>query len=117
MAQPETASLPQKAVLWPANGYDRHGEPQRGSAVEISVRWESSKVTTSGAKDEPTAKPITVFVDQDITEQSTMWLGELADLPAGTADLSDLFIVMSFRKVPDLKGRNYTRSVTLMRQV
>lgn len=117
MPSPEVASLKQTAVLWTLNGYDRHGEPQRGSATEISARWESAKTAAVGDKAEPIAKPITVYVDRDIEIGSTLWLGELADVPAGTADLTNLFIVTGFNKMPDIRGRVFTRSVTAMRQV
>jgi hypothetical protein len=112
----ENDFLQQYAVLWPLNGYDRHGDPIRGTAEEIRCRWEQDDSEALGAKEEPIGMPVTVFVNQEITIGSTLWLGRLTDTTPGTADLEDLFIVLSYAGIPDVKGRTFQRTVTAMRQ-
>lgn len=115
MPQPEHQNLKQDAVLWPNAGFDGNGNPIRGTAVPIKVRWEESDRLITGAQAEPEAKPITVFVDRVVARFSQIWLGKLSDLPNDSANYTNLFVVTGYEAIPDLKNRHVQRTVTLMR--
>jgi hypothetical protein len=102
-----------KAVLWAASGVDRYGEVTVASPVEIMVRWNETKQDPNQAKDEVTSVPVEVVVDRDVAIGSVMRFGPLADLPS-TPD--NLFRVVNYSSTPDLKGRHYFRTASLVRR-
>jgi hypothetical protein len=108
----EVSDLNQKAVLWANNGTDDYGDPKIGAPVEISVNWSWNE----DAQESPTGGPVaivgTVAVDRRIKLKSLLWLGRLAELPETKADLCQ---VIGYSEVPDVKGRNPRRSVTIAR--
>ena len=104
-------SLKQRAVLWAFSRRDRNGEPKVSAAVEIAARWEEDLSQSIQADGSPIAINATVDVDRDIAVGSIMWLGELADLPVGVS--TGLFEVMGFNKIPDYRGKNFSRSVQI----
>ena len=111
----ETDCRLQKAVLWEASTteYEDTGATRKvAAAVEIDVRWEDTHREGMDPDGNVVAIVSEVVVAQDIVVGSIMWLGSKADLedpPVG------LHKVMGFVKVPDIKGRNYRRVVSLMR--
>jgi len=114
MPQIETDLLNQKAVLWAFSGYDASGEPTVSAAVEVNVRWNDGR---SGGSD-PLLQSInvdaTAVVDREVAVGSVMWLGTLAaynsEDPAPT-----IMQVVGYKATPDVKGRNYRRTVTLVK--
>ena len=117
MPAPEIFHRHQKAVLWAFDHYDDDGQPVVSStAVEIDVRWEKTRREVVGPQGVPIATDATVAVDQDIAIGSLMWEGSINDIP-GTSEVpeSDLYQVINFQKVPDIKNRYIRRVVTLMR--
>ena len=115
MPSPEVANLKQKAVLWAASGRDNYGGRTMAAAVEIKVRWESTKTQGGGPKGKVAAKSVTVHTDQSVAVGSEMWLGELADL-VGTASPGDIHVVTAITSVPDIKGRKTKYTLTLDRR-
>ncbi len=115
MPQIETMELNQKAVLWANADQDSdYGEAQVSAADEIDVRWNDTQSGGTDAQGTKVTLSAEVIVDRDITVGSVMWLGTLAAYNAlGT--VPTLHHVVSFDKVPDLKGRNFHRSVSLSR--
>ena len=112
MAVLETTALHQKAVLYTANGFDDYGEPKVDAAVEIDVRWEIGKhegISPTGA---PIALDSTVVVDREIAIGSAIWLRALADLPS---PVTNLRTVIDYAEIPDIKGRQVYRTVSLMK--
>ena len=114
MPSPETSALRDYAVLWTNVGNDNYGEPVVGVIpVEIRCRWESGigeqLSPLTGALQETTTL---VWVDRDIPVDSIMWHGRLKDLPNPTSDLRE---VIEFDKIPDIKGRRFTRVVKLIK--
>jgi len=108
----ETFSLNQKAVLWPAGAFDSHGRRTRGDAVEVDCRWENTEDEAVDPQGNVVAVVATADLDRDVDVGSVMWLGNLLDLPDPPTDLKR---VVSFSKIPDVKGREYTRRVQLSR--
>lgn len=107
----EVSGLDQKAALWASrNISDSHGEPTVSAAVEINARWE--KRTFESIMDDATPVAITgvIHVDREIPEGSIMWLGELADVPDPPTKLVS---VVSYDEIPDVKSREYQRTVTV----
>lgn len=112
MVKIETHGLLQHAVYWPQAGFDKDGDPTWGDPVEIHVRWERSKRESLDADSSANAIATVVMVDREIEIGSRVWLGELADLPS---PLTNAFIVIDNETIPDLKVRNYQRTITVKR--
>lgn len=108
----ETSELNQKALLWVANGTNDQGEPKVDAKVEINVRWEEGRAQGVDDSGTPIAIDATVVVDRVIVVKSIMWLGSEEDLTTNPPT-SDLMQVLGNGKVPDIKGRNFRRTVTL----
>jgi len=110
----ETSALLQYAVLWELSShYDSNGLPVVSSPTEIRVRWEKGLVESIDNQAAPIAIPVTVFVDRVIAVDSTLRLGRLEDVPLVP---DKLFRVVEFKEIPDIKGRHFQRTVTLMRK-
>ena len=110
----ETACLKQKVVLWPFDRFDRDGEAVvSDTPVELSAKYETSISTQRAANQNPHAKPATVFVDRAVDLQGQIWLGKLEDLPD---PLTNLFEVTEYSAVGDIKGRETTHVIRLMRK-
>lgn len=106
----EIADLRQIAVLWMADTNlptDEFGTQRISSPVEIKVRWESGK-------GEGTARKVTAFVAQEITEGSVMWLGYLANLPAPPDKPKNLMQVTTYKEIPDVGNKLPRRFVELV---
>jgi len=118
----ETSSRLQKAVYWEASGVDNHGCPKLKAPIEVDVRWEQVARTVLHDDSFNLSNPgkmvaivAEVIVDRKMPQGSVLWLGELADLVGTGSSIQDLCEVCFYEEVPDLKGRNIRRSVTLMR--
>lgn len=104
----------QKAVLWPATGFDDYGKVSISTVtgVEIDVRWEDVQEETLDSNGNTVTTDARVVVDQDITVGSVMWQGALEDVASPPTNLKQ---VVSFGKIPDVKGRENRRVVRLIR--
>lgn len=105
-------NLRQKAVLWPIPGRDRYGQPELGTAQEISCRWEGQTSASISDQGSPHNRSVTVHTAIAVDLGSLMWLGRLVDLPTSDYE-EDLYEVVSFQKTPDIKGKHpkYTLSL------
>jgi hypothetical protein len=110
----ETSYLKQKAVLWAviAAGFDTDGRQTVSAAVEINVRWERTGRQILGPQGGTITEDSLVVVDRDIDEYSIMWLGKKVDLPSTLSNLREVII---FRSTPDLRGRRFRRTVSLIK--
>lgn len=109
MPRVERRILKEKAVLWERNGYDADGEPTVSAKREIPVRWEEKRTEMISDDGTPIAVDGTVFVDEDINTGSVLWKGKLKDTsPDPTENLME---VVARNLSPDMKGRNFKRSV------
>jgi len=110
-------ALKQYAVYWPFAGYDDDGDPEVGTAVEIKCRWEEGLREVTGSQEGPIGSSDTVFVDRDLTIDSFLWRGRLADLATPTPNRpANQRVIIDFNKTPDLKNRKYTRTVSLLKR-
>jgi hypothetical protein len=107
----EVSGLDQKAALWVSrNISDDHGEPTVSAGVEINVRWEKKTYEAITSDATPVAITGVIHVDRVIPEDSIMRLGTLASVPSPPDYLVQ---VVSYDEVPDVKGREYQRTVTV----
>ncbi len=106
----EVANMNQKAVLYAANGYDDYGEPKVAAAVEIDVRWLTGRRESIDAQGNTIALDSQAVVDRNIPIGSALWLGALADIPSPVTDLQT---VIDYQETPDIKARNFRRTITL----
>ena len=108
----ETSSLHQTAVLWELSSYDSKGEPTVSAPEEISVRWEYVSALILSDVDAPVPRNGEVWLDQAVTPGSILWKGCLEDLPDPA---TDLYEVIQYDEVPDVKGRFVERIATVRR--
>lgn len=118
MPPPETFCRHQKAVLWARTGTDDYGQPIVAAPVEIDVRWDGpTRREVLDAQGNTIAIDAEVSCIQTIKVGSVMWLGKLTDwYGTGSAGTEvGLMEVKLYREVPDIKGREIRRTVSLMR--
>ena len=109
----ETMSRRQKATLWAAGTESTSiGRKKVLPSVEISVRWEDKEQDALNAEGETIRVDSLVVVDRDVAVGSLMWLGEKADWTTSAGNLRE---VLSFSKVPNIKGTRFRRTVGLIR--
>jgi len=109
----ETMGRKQKATYWAAGTtYTDTGQLKITASIEISVRWEDKEQEALDGQGNTIRMDAVVVVDRDIGVGSLMWLGEKADWIAATGGLYE---VVSFSKVPNLKGTRFRRVVGLIR--
>lgn len=107
----EVSGLAQKAALWVSRDIaDDHGEPTVSAAIEINARWEKRTYEAITSDATPVAITGAIMVDRSIPEGSIMRLGELSSVPSPPDYLVQ---VVSCDEVPDVKGREYQRTVTV----
>lgn len=116
MPAQETTHRFQKAVLWTAvtTGVKSsdYGEHKVNAKIQILVRWEERRREAIDPNGNTIAVDIVAVVNQDIPVGSIMWLGDIDDVAIPPVDLKE---VVTFNKIPDIKGRNYRRTVGLIR--
>lgn len=106
------ALYPLKAVYWELGTLDMYGQPTLNTPVELSVRWEHGLAQEILPQTNPQSVDATVWVKQDVTVGSMMWIGALTDLPTPVTDVLE---IVEFQKIPDIKGRAYERAALLRR--
>ncbi len=103
----------QRAVLWEASGTsDDYGKPKVIAPVEVLVRWDDTVSGSLDAQGNKTRVDATVTVDRAVPVDSIMRKGALVDVPVPP---TGLYRVASYSEVPDVKGRNFRRTVSLVR--
>lgn len=109
----ESMSRRQNATLWAAGTESTStGRKKVLASVAIKVRWEDEEHDVLGAGGETIKAHTLVVVDRDIAIGSLMWLGKRANWTAAVGDLKE---VVSFSKVPNIKGTRFRRVVSLIR--
>lgn len=109
----ESTSRRQDATLWPAGTESTSISRKKVLAnIAIKVRWEDKKQDALDASGETIKVDALAVVDRDIAIGSLMWLGKRANWTAATGDLKE---VVSFSKIPNLKGTRFRRVVGLIR--
>lgn len=110
----ESDFLEQKALLWAASATEVNDKGQRkiSAAVEMDVRWENMQIEGPDGQGNIVSITAKVVVDRDIAIGSIMWLGTLETVASPPVDLKK---VVNFSSIPDIKGQNYRRTVSLTR--
>lgn len=108
----ETSSLTEKAVYWAASGHNRNGEIRLSDPVEIDVRWEEGQQRSMDAQGTPLNIDAMIYLDTVLTTESIVWRGELDDLPDSP---TNLYRVVFYEEVPDIKGVEVQRDAGLQR--
>lgn len=113
MPTPETAGLTMAAVVWMKSGYDNDGNPTVKAPVEICCRSEKTVTELTDNQTGKVSAQLTLFVDRRIPVGSEVWIGTLRSLPV---DPDPVYVVVDSREVPDIKGREVQRTLTLQRK-
>lgn len=108
----ETSGCLQDAVLWPFLKHDSNGEPVVSDPVEILVRWEHTVMQALNNESGSIVVTAAVMVDLAIAPGSIMRLGTLDSVPDPPNKLVE---VVDFVETPDVKARNFQRSVIVRR--
>lgn len=109
----ESMSLRQDATLWAAGTESTSiGRKKVLANTAIKVRWEESEQDALDVEGETIRVDALAVVDQDIAIGSLMWLGKRANWTVATGELKE---VVTFSKIPNLKGTRFRRTVGLIR--
>ena len=108
----ETSDLTQKAVLLGRTGRDMYGKVTTAAAKEIDVRWEVNEEQILESGNTVVATTANVVVNEEIEKGSILWLGLIIDFVTPYNDLHEVYLS---RNIPDIKGRNFRRTLKLIR--
>lgn len=116
MPQPESDLQFQKAVLWEPTGTDANGNPTYVDATysEINVRFTRRKQLSFSTQGAPLGIISELRVDQSIAIHSRIWLGKKQNLPSDLTTVQ-LYEVVDYSEVPDIKAEEFSRRVVLQR--
>ena len=117
MPRPETSHRPFRFLYFPPVGYGPYGNALRGTPVQMNARIEGSNVEMMGPNGTPMIVDKMLSVAVDVQLQGQVWEGEEEEwYGSGSAHLEgDLYEVVAFNSVPDVKGRISQRTVGLRR--
>ena len=109
----------QKAVLWPANGFNSQGKPVVSAAEEIDCRWDSGVVrdangaaSSSSSSREAVVGMHTVYPDQAVPLFSLLRLGTLESIE-GLETPDEIFEVSNSQAIPNLRNTETLYILTL----
>lgn len=112
---PELSDRFQKAVYWAKGGIDDYGEPTISAGVELDVRWERETNEVLDPNGETINTDVVMFVDQELTQGSIVWYGSEDDLPDDVTTTTDLYQVIAYEEIPDVKNRVASKVAYLKR--
>lgn len=116
MGHQESDFRKQKAVLWSVSSTPTdYGRYKLNAAVQLDVRWEERKHETTNPQGTTILADAMLSVGQAVTVGSIMWKGRKSELPDPVTGVTDLYEVVSYNEIPDLKGRGYERTVSLQK--
>ena len=95
----------QKAVIWTESSADEYGRKTLATGTELTVRWEDASIFPRPELSEEEELDATLVVNQVVALGSIIWKGQLTDLPSPVSSTTDLFEVIRFSEIPDIKGR------------
>jgi hypothetical protein len=115
----ETNDRQQRACVWTVAN-NRYGQKRvTGGPAEITVRWNDvHKQVRDAEGNTVTIEAEVVLGDDEVAIGQIMWLGRIKDLPGtGFEHVPEvgIMIVYGSYKTPDIKGRNFRRTLQLMR--
>jgi len=115
-----TRMLKQKCTYWPPGSvpFDDYGQPQYGTAVQLSCRWEDVAEEFIGPGDTTEISRSVVYVESDVEPGGVLLLSTLAAVTA-SGDLTvpknnaGAWEIRKFDKLPNLKATEFLRTAYL----
>ena len=106
-------NLKQTIVWWSKTGREGFGKPEVGDPIEVLGRWEPTQRKITSSKGEEVSVQAGVFLDRDVEIGDWLYEGTLSGLSSGeeASPFSFAKEVVSFEKIPDIKGTSYVRKV------
>jgi hypothetical protein len=107
----ENSGLTEDATVWPFMGSDDYGMPKVGPRSPIKCRWEwgVSRMQNPFVNDRQVMA--TVYVDRTVSVDAIVWRGNAKE--ANISEPKDLYQVVEYHEVPDVKGRHIRRWLLL----
>lgn len=116
MPSVSVASCVHNAVVWPFLDVNQDNEPLFSAPEDIKVRWEKKRLQRIADDGNIGVTVASVLVSREVVVGSLMREGKLEDLPESPTEVpSNLFEVMDYDEVPNVKHRDPARSVRLQR--
>jgi len=106
--------MKQKAVWWSHNAIDEFGHPSYTTPEEVDCRWDDMAEQFINANgDQETSRSI-LIVDRDMKLKDKLKLGEYdSTIYVDPDDNEDVWEILQFNKIPDVKGTKFLREVYL----
>jgi hypothetical protein len=112
-----TGALKQTAVYWGSPVASGSGGRTFAEPVELSLRWEQKQELFIDARGQEVRSNAVVFVSQDVSLGTYLFLGDLDDLDSDQEDdpmsVSGAYEIRGFEKIPDRRGTSFLRKVYL----
>ncbi len=88
---------------------DSAGDPafSSGSPSAVTVRWEERNELFTGPDGEERVARAVIYLSVDVEQGDYLFLG--TSVAADPRSVRDAFLVKDFRKVPDIRGKNFER--------
>lgn len=112
-------NLTQTCIYWGNPANDGYGGLDFDNPVELLCRWEDKTVLQQDAKGNQITSDAVVFVLQDVEEGGYLYLGSISDLDSSAVspvETAKAFQIITYEKVPALKGSEYFRAVYLKKK-
>lgn len=107
----------QRAVYWAKNGNDEHGQPTFDIGIVLMVRWVDKQEQIKAADGREILSDAMVWVDQDLTMEGVLYLGEYYDLTTEQKADPDLVVgakwILKTSKVSSVNAREIARKAWL----
>lgn len=99
----------QDIVYWEFDGKDAYSTPQFKDPVDRKARWDEHTEVISDSNGKEYLSNAQLLVPEDMEEQSYVWLGTVADLPAGAdpLNLDDAFEVKKMDRHPTFRSSTF----------
>lgn len=119
----EDHDLRETALVWPAIADDAFGQKKMGPREEINVRWLDKQTEMLDTHNNSIIVDGTVIVEQErlVPIGSLLWYGTEDEWSLGTGSMEtsdgnpQLVEVKAANNTPDLKARNYRRTLGFLR--
>jgi|AntRauTorcE11897_2_1112592.scaffolds.fasta_scaffold01346_13 hypothetical protein len=99
----------QTIVYWEFDGVDGFHTPQFLDAVELKVRWDEKAEVITDRDGKEYVSNAQLLTPQDLVEQSYVYLGTLADLPASPNPLETegAFEIVNMERYPTFRSQTF----------
>jgi hypothetical protein len=113
-----TRNHKQTIVYWKESGRNAQGGSTFAAPVEILGRWIDKQISFSDNTGKETVSSAIVSLGQDVKAGDWLFLGALGDIASAIDEtnpnkVADAHEIGGFNKIPDLRGRKFTRRALL----